>query len=710
MFVQLVERRSFLFGVRAACKACLPGPPGLARISDADLDTLLDHAPQLARLVDRSAPLAAQRHALVNDLAVGAAPHWMVQANYVVSAVLSLAVSVFVVWAFYRLVIKRFNQAPRLVLTVVTIASGFAIDSVASFILSTFFSANHVRYGEGAPPPVSWSWKVHPATLHPAEVLTVFVAGAAVVGLVLFFRRSALGVALRGAAENAPRAQTLGINVDAVTGRAWTLAGGLAALASMLGVAGAASVTSSTDQLVRMLAAAAIGAFISLPATVFGALAVGVMDQSFVWHSHSNDAMVGVLLVLVVGVLLVQRARRSRSDVEADSTWEASREVRPIPDELRRVPSVRRSLAVVGALAAVWVLGYPWVMSPSQTNLAVGTMALGVIGLSLLVLTGWAGQISLGQMGFAAVGGWVALASGLPLVVGLVAGGVVAGVCAVAVGVPALRLRGLHVAVTTLAFGVAVTALVLDRRHLGSHVPTSVSRPVLLGVSLEDGRVFYYFTLALVALAVAGVAGMRRSRTGRVLIASKDNELAAETFGISIRAARLRAFAISGFMAGVAGAVMAYGQHTLDPSTYSPARSLDIFLVTIIGGMGSIAGPLLGAGYRGAVQLLASSPFAAYIRLFLDPGLGVLFVFMVLPGGFTQLVFGMRDAWLRRLASRLHIDVPSLAADREWEPGERLPMAPKLWPSSTLPMFVPERYRLDRQWGREARARERARA
>ncbi|MDQ1445432.1 MAG: branched-chain amino acid transport system permease protein livM, partial [Acidimicrobiaceae bacterium] len=481
----------------------------------------------------------------------------------------------------------------------------------------------------------------------------------------------------------------------------------LAGLASLLAAAGAGTVASAATDigpLVRMLAAASIGALVSLPATLFGALAIGLMDQSFLWHAKNNDAMVGVLLVLVVAALLVQRMRYSRAEVDAQGSWEASREMRPIPPELRPLPAVRRALGALAALVGLWVLAYPWVMSPSQTNLAVSTMALGMVGLSLLVLTGWAGQISLGQMGFAAVGGWVALVSGLPLLIGLVAGGVVAGACAVAVGIPALRLRGLHVAISTLAFGLAVSSIVLDRRHLGGHVPSAVNRPVLLGLSLEDERVFYYFALVVVAVAVAAVAGLRRSRTARVLIASKDNEQAAQTFGISVRAARLRAFAISGFMAGAAGGLLAYGQHTLDPSSFSPSRSLDVFLATLIGGMGSIAGPLLGAGYRGAVQMASTSSLGAYIQLFLDPGLGVLIVFLVLPGGLTQAAFGVRDAWLRRLASRLRITVPSLAGDREQTKGERLPIAPKVWPSTTLPMFVPQRYRLDRQWARTARA------
>jgi branched-chain amino acid transport system permease protein len=377
--------------------------------------------------------------------------------------------------------------------------------------------------------------------------------------------------------------------------------------------------------------------------------------------------------------------------------------MRPVPPELRGLRTVTRWLAFGAALGIAWVLAYPWIMSPSQTQLGTSTMVYGMIGLSLLVLTGWAGQISLGQMAFAAVGAWVAIVTGWPFVIGVLAGALAGAAAAVVVGIPALRLRGLHLAITTLAFGFMGSTVLIDRRFLGGHLPASVSRPVFLGLDLEDERVFYYFTLAFLVLMIAATAGMRRSRTARALIASRDNEAAAQTFGINLTRVRLGAFAISGFMAAFSGGLLGYAQHGLDLSVYSAQRSLDIYLATVIGGMGSIAGPLLGAGYRGLLQVIQGSAFGPYFFLLLNPGMGVIFVFLVMPGGITQAVFGMRDAWLRRIADRYRIVVPSLIADRKAQPGERQPIAPKLWPASNLPMFIPQRYRLADQWAREAR-------
>lgn len=712
LFTQLVERRTFVAGVRRVCPPCLKPPEGMEKLRPAQLDRLIEASPNVAAVVDPADSFREQLEAVLDGAAIADAPTWLVWANYLLSAALSIAVAVAVVWAFYTLVIKRFNAAPRLVLTVVTIAAGFGIESVAGFVVGQFFNSDsYFRYTQGATPPLDSRVQAGQVSIGPDHLMTLATVVVVAVALTVFLRRSAVGVALRGVAENPQRAETLGIPVATVTGRAWLLAAVLASLASMLAAAGAEQTAGqSADFLVRTLVAAAIGGLLSLPATVFGAMSIGVMDQAFIWDQKTNSAMAVVLFLLLVTVLLVQRNRATRADVEADGAWEASREVRPIPPELRPLPPVRRWLATGAVVLAGWTLAFPWVMSPSQTNLGTSTVVLAIVGLSLLVLTGWAGQISLSQMAFAAVGGWVALVLPLPFPLAVAAGAVAGALCAVLVGIPALRLRGLHLAITTVSFGLMVTTILLDRRYLGSKLPDTVTRPVFLGLDLEDDRVFYYFAVVMLALAVAATAGLRRSRTARTLIACKDNEAAAQTFGISLVRVRLGAFSVSGAMAGFAGALLAFTQHGLEPSAFSPRRSMDLFLVTLIGGLGAIAGPVLGAFYRGAIQMLGGSALGGYLSLFLDPGIGVLIVFLLIPGGLTQLAVRLRDSWLRRVASRLRLVVPSLIEDRRAAVGERLPMAPKTWPNSRAAMFVPERYRLGDQWAREARRKELERA
>jgi branched-chain amino acid transport system permease protein len=715
LFVNLVQRRLLIVGLARACPPCLRGPEtvGQLRRSGA-MGTALARSAGLTgassdtRLADARDLLG---HRLdVSRLAAATAPGWLVQAEYWLAALLSVAVAVGLVWLLYAGVVKRFSHAPRLVLTVATLGAGQLALTVGSSVLSPLLNAGGggLKLAGNAQPPIGIALHLPPAVFASADVLIVVVALAAAAGLAWVLRRSAIGVVMRSVADNPQRAQTLGVPLDKVVSRAWLLAGLLGGLASVLAAAqlGAES-AASFDFLVRALAAAVVGAMVSVPLAVAGAVAISVMDRAMLWTSGSTAPVAVLLLVLVGVMLLAQHRRASRAEDEAHGAWQAARELRPIPGELRGVPVVRRTVRALAVLGAVVVLAYPWVMSPGQTVLGTATMAYAVIGLSLLVLTGWAGQISLGQGAFAAVGAWVAAVSGLPLPLAVAAGTLAGAAVAVAVGIPALRLRGLNLAVVTLTLGLATSAVLLNPRYLGQSLGDGITRPILLGVDFNDERAFYYLTLAAAAAATVAVVGMRRSRTARALIACRDNERAAESFGIDLVRVRVGAFAISGALASFAGVLLAFAQRGAQSQTFTPGFSVRLFLMVVIGGLGSVAGPLIGALYLGALQLAGTSVIAPVTNLLADPGLGAVVLLLLAPGGVGQLVFGMRDAWLRRVASRLHIDVPSLVADGAGAGrlGGRAVLAPKLRPGGGT-VFVPARYALDDQWMVDARHQE----
>jgi branched-chain amino acid transport system permease protein len=337
--------------------------------------------------------------------------------------------------------------------------------------------------------------------------------------------------------------------------------------------------------------------------------------------------------------------------------------------------------------AGAGVLGLPWVLSSSQANAATIVAIYAMIGLSLLVLTGWAGQISLGHFAFAAVGGYAAAASGLPMPAALVVGGLAGAALAVAVGVPSLRLGGLELSVTTLAVALGATAILLNPTYLGKALPDRLPRPGIL----DSERVFYYLTLVLLAGAVTAVVGLRRSRTARALIAARDNEPAAQTFGVAVVRARLVAFALSGFLAAFAGALFAFHQKGVHAAAYAPEVSVLMFLMVVIGGLGSVAGPLAGALAIGILDFFSASPLVT----FLATGGGVVLLLLVAPGGLGQLAYDVRDAFLRGVARRAGVEDESRR--------ERVPIAPKV-AAGTAGAFVPERYRLPEQWPGELAA------
>jgi ABC-type branched-subunit amino acid transport system permease subunit len=245
----------------------------------------------------------------------------------------------------------------------------------------------------------------------------------------------------------------------------------------------------------------------------------------------------------------------------------------------------------------------------------------------------------------------------------------------------------------TLAFALTTTSLLLNPLYLGKHLPATLNRPSLLGMRLDDQRVFYYFTLVLLAGIIAAVVGMKRSRTARALIACRDNEQAGQSFGINLLRVRLMAFAVSGFLSAFAGALFAFHQHGVRIAAYAPEVSIFLFLFTVIGGLGSVSGPLIGMFFLGVMTVVN---LGGMLQLFATGG-GVLLILLFVPGGLSQIVFGLRDSILRRVARRYRIVVPSLVADVRQQGRMRLPIAPKQRPGGGT-SFVASRYRLPDQW------------
>jgi branched-chain amino acid transport system permease protein len=315
-------------------------------------------------------------------------------------------------------------------------------------------------------------------------------------------------------------------------------------------------------------------------------------------------------------------------------------------------------------------------MTPHDVNLLGVGLIFAMVILSLALLTGWAGQISLGHLAFTAFGAAVAgtlAQQGRHFFVCLLVAGLAGALVAVAIGIPALRIQGLFLAVTTLAFALATGVYFLNAEFFPWLVPdstTRVLRPVLFGkFDLETEHTYYYVILVLFVLTVASLRSLRNSRSGRVLVATRDNVRSAQAFGISPVRARLSAFALSGFIAAMAGGVYFFGQHGISSTLLETPRNLLVFSMAIIGGLGSVPGALLGAGY---LMLLQQSGGSVQSQ-FLASGVGLLFILMLFPAGLSGIVYDLRDALLRRYAKARRIIVPSLLADVRIDDAERPP-------------------------------------
>jgi branched-chain amino acid transport system permease protein len=213
--------------------------------------------------------------------------------------------------------------------------------------------------------------------------------------------------------------------------------------------------------------------------------------------------------------------------------------------------------------------------------------------------------------------------------------------------------------VTTFAFAVAISGTLFNPRYFDWLLPDEVERPSLFFVDFEDEKSMYFLCLAAFVLAVLIVVNLRRSRFGRVLIALRENEANLQSFGVNAVRTKLMAFAASGALAGFAGAVFVHQQRGISAASFDPTRSVDAFLMAVMGGVGSVPGALLGSAYFNAGQYW----FAGNLLWQSFQPLSIILVLWVLPGGLISAVNLVRDSVLRIIAQRRQIIVPSLFAD-----------------------------------------------
>ena len=564
------------------------------------------------------------------------------------------------------LFIRRFSKAPRLILTVASIGIAQLLQAV-QLVLPAVFGLDFAP--QDFPTPFDFSFEWHPVVFRGNHLLAIIVVPLVAVGLGAFFRYSRVGIAVRGAAESSDRAWMLGIPVTRINTVVWVLAAGMSGLAALLRapiVGVSIGTVLGPSLLLRALAAAVIGRMESLPITFGAAVGLGMIEQAVFWDTGRSLITDAVLFgVILVGLLLQRRGQVSRVGDEATSTWTTSREVRPVPPELRRVPEVVWGRIAVAVVAGGFLVIAPFFIDASRVNLMGVGVVYAMVGISLVVLTGWAGQISLGQMAFFGFGmataGTLSL-NGWDFFLSILIGSLVGAAVAVVIGLPALRIRGPFLAVATLGFALASSSYFLNEEFFDWLVPGDrLDRPILFGkFDLESELVFYFFLLGLLAVSIRAVRSLRASRPGRALIAARDNPRAAQSYGVNPTKIRLFGFALSGFLAALAGAAFMFHQHRFAQSVLRPEFNIRIFSMAVIGGLGSIPGVLLAAAYFATLEFFVASQRA---RL-LTSGVGLLAILLLFPGGLGQILFDLRDGILRRIARRRGIVVPSLLADQ----------------------------------------------
>jgi ABC-type branched-subunit amino acid transport system permease subunit len=563
------------------------------------------------------------------------------------------------VGALSEMVLRRLFSRPRVLVMVATIGLSYVLLALTALP----FIRPHNLY-KPVPVPFDVSFSIGSVIFTPGEVLTLIVAPIVAIGLAIAVRTTPWGLSMRAMSENADSARLSGVWIRRTSTLTWTVAGALSAFTAILNAPGQTSALTqvlSPDLLLFALTAALVGAMINLTVAFVAGIGVGVLYELLQWNVSSTANQQLVLFMVLLAVLLIRvRALRKGTRTGEGSTWlHGAATVRTTVDNLRKRVSVSGVWTAVVLVALL-----PLVLNVGRTYLFSQVCIYAIIALSLTVLTGWAGQVSLGQFGLVAVGALMAahIGNSMPLPLLLLFAGAVTAVVAIIIGLPALRMPGLFLAVTTLGFAIFMQEGVLAtpcwtipglHKTLCTGLPnpasTLISRPTLFGLNLQPERAFAYFSLALLLLSIFAVRMWRDHGVARRLVAVRDNEIGAAAMGIPVLRTKLLAFALSGFMAGYAGVALAFATERFSTATFDPTISFIIISMVVIGGLGSIPGAILGALYlEGLPAIFGANPTIQ----FLTSGLGLIAFILYMPGGLAEV--------LRRLGDVVALGIRSL--------------------------------------------------
>lgn len=475
------------------------------------------------------------------------------------------------------------------------------------------------------------------------QAITVGVAVAVAVGLRLFMFRTRSGVTMRAVVDHRSLATLVGARPARSSMLSWALGSSLAALAGiLLAPVLQLNVQALTLLVVNAYAAAMVGRLRSVPLTFVGAMVLGLIESYAVGYLPSTGAFSNIrlaipTLMLFLVLLLIPEVR-----LRAGAT---------IAARMPRPTSLRRSLVGAGLLiGGAWAVAA--VVDEATLSKVAPGLALALVALSLVPLTGWAGQVSLCQMTFAGIGAFSAaqLASS-GSVLGLVLAVAVAAPVGALVALPALRLRGLYLALATLAFAVLMDNVFFVRSDVfGALGAVRVERLQVAGISFASERAYFVLLATVFAAVAVGLLALRRGTFGRRLSALRDSPVACTTMGLDTTVTKLQVFALSSAIAALAGALLAGLRQTATAADYAMFESLPIVLLAVLGGITAVSGALIGGLVLAALPVLADEVSWLESLAILGPGV----IGLTLARRPDGLALAVGDLWAGRRARADH--------------------------------------------------------
>ncbi len=298
------------------------------------------------------------------------------------------------------------------------------------------------------------------------------------------------------------------------------------------------------------------------------------------------------------------------------------------------------------------LIAAPWVIPEYWLAQLTFVLIYSIVGLGLMLLAGFTGLFSLGHAAFLGVGAYTQAALtqwGAPFPLALAAAGLLSAAVGMVVGLPALRVKGIYLGIATLAFGFIVEEVFARWESVtGGNAGTHLKAPDLFGWKLDTGESFYGLCLVITVLATLGILNLLRSPTGRAFVAIRDSEISAQSMGIHLARYKTTSFALSAALAGIGGALYAHKLAFISPDQFNIVQSIDLLLMVVIGGLGSVHGAFLGS-----IFLITMPQVIALAKDFLPaavgqaPGLQGLVYGLVLIAFVLFEPMGLYGRWLK---------------------------------------------------------------
>jgi ABC-type branched-subunit amino acid transport system ATPase component/branched-subunit amino acid ABC-type transport system permease component len=579
---------------------------------------------------------------------------------YWIAFIVALAAAALVGVACEVVVVRRFRSAPLVLTAIVTLGLATILDSFSAIVSSSVGAGITYPQPSGFP-----QFFVGALLMTPAYSAMLILTPPFVIAIAIFLRRGRLGIAMRAAAANHDAALMSGMRAPRLSSLAWALGGVMSAFTAILvlptrGFSGGQFL--GPGLLLRGLFCGVIGGMTSLPITLVAGLALGVIEQILLINYPSGGQVDGIILLIIVVALLLQRARSGRS--EDKGVWATVQAFSPLPAAYRKVRSIRALPWVVFAICLAAAILIPELTTDANALDFTTIAVYSVVAMSVVIITGLGGQLSLGQFALAGLGAavcWQVQSHGAPYLVGIAAAIAASVVVSLVIGLPAVRIKGLMLAVVTLGFSLFAFEWLLEQTWM---LGRGVNPPgVAVGhFQFDTGKRFYWISLTAVVITFWFARNIWVGGVGRTIRAVRDNEDAARAFTVRATWVKLQAFALGGALAGLGGAIYVHVLSTVSQNAFPDNASVTTAAAAVIGGLGILAGPILGAMYLIGLPHWLPLDNAETLAT----GVGWVFLLVQLPGGVGQGLAPIRDRMVDALAARAGLDP---VAERSITPG-----------------------------------------